>query len=135
MSGVQKLECCARVLGNNGWSGHKCTNKAKVERDGRHYCGTHDPEAIKRKRDAQNQKWDEERKAKYLKFQKQQAAEKLRDHKAACFDVLLSEMKRHLCILERAEAMPDKWQPLSVGTGIATLNGYRAAIAKAEATP
>ena len=32
------------------WSHYRpCTNKAKVERNGKHYCGIHDPEAQKAK--------------------------------------------------------------------------------------
>jgi hypothetical protein len=41
------------------------------------------------------------------------------------------ELLRHLPILERIEADPELWDKLTKGTGIATLNGYRAAIAKA----
>jgi hypothetical protein len=44
---------------------------------------------------------------------------------------LLSEMKRYLPLLERLEAEPALWERLTVSLGIATLNGYRAAIAKA----
>ena len=47
------------------WPVHnQCENNAKVERDGRRYCGTHDPVRIKEKQDARNKKWTEERKAK-----------------------------------------------------------------------
>lgn len=42
------------------------------------------------------------------------------------------EMLRYLPIIERAEADPELWQRLTEGTGIATANGYRAAIAKAK---
>jgi hypothetical protein len=41
---------------------------------------------------------------------------------------VLSEMKRYLPVLERAEADPELWQRLTQGTGIATLNGYRNAL-------
>ena len=44
-----------------------------------------------------------------------------------------AEMLRYLPVLERAEAEPELWERLTAGLGIATLNGYRAAIAKAEA--
>jgi hypothetical protein len=43
-----------------------------------------------------------------------------------------AEMRRYLPVLERAEADPELWERLTKGTGIATLAGYRAAIAKAE---
>ena len=41
------------------------------------------------------------------------------------------EMLRFLPIIERAEADPELWGRLTAGTGIATANGYRAAIKKA----
>ena len=44
---------------------------------------------------------------------------------------LHAEMLRYLPILERAEADPEIWEKLTDGLGIATANGYRAAIAKA----
>ena len=43
-----------------------------------------------------------------------------------------AEMLRYLPVLERAEADSELWARLTDGLGIATLNGYRAAIAKAE---
>jgi hypothetical protein len=42
------------------------------------------------------------------------------------------EMRRYLPVMERAESDPELWARLTEGLGIATLNGYRAAIAKAE---
>jgi hypothetical protein len=46
---------------------------------------------------------------------------------------LLSEMKRYLPVFELLEKNePEMWDFLTQGTGIATLNGYRNAIAKAE---
>lgn len=41
------------------------------------------------------------------------------------------EMVRFLPIIERAEADPELWAKLTAGTGIATANAYRAAIARA----
>lgn len=42
------------------------------------------------------------------------------------------EMQRYLPVLERAEADPALWDSLTAGLGIATLAGYRHAIATAE---
>lgn len=39
-------------------------------------------------------------------------------------------MQRHLEILERIEQVPHWWNLVTIGTGIATLNGYRAALEK-----
>ena len=45
------------------------------------------------------------------------------------------EMVRFLPIIERAEADPELWTRLTKGTGIATANAYRAAIAAATGEP
>lgn len=42
------------------------------------------------------------------------------------------EMQRFLEVIERAEADSEVWTRLTAGTGIATANAYRAAIAKAK---
>jgi len=42
----------------------------------------------------------------------------------------VGELGRHLELLERAEQIPEWWDTLTVGQGIATLNGYRNAIEK-----
>ena len=46
---------------------------------------------------------------------------------------LESEMRRYLPVIERAEQVPGLWGELTAGTGIATANGYRAALAPKEA--
>jgi hypothetical protein len=50
----------------------------------------------------------------------------------AAAPIMLKEMEMYLPILESLEKNePDMWDFLTQGTGIATLNGYRNAIAKA----
>ena len=44
---------------------------------------------------------------------------------------LLAEMKRYLPVLQALENKPSAWEWYTDSTGIATLNGYRNAIAKA----
>lgn len=45
---------------------------------------------------------------------------------------MYEEMRRYLPVLERLEAEPELWFRFTEGTGIATLNGYRHALRKAE---
>lgn len=45
---------------------------------------------------------------------------------------LLTEMSRYLPILEAIEGNPELWERLTARNGIATLNGYRNAIAKVK---
>ena len=60
-------KCSVRVGGENysALSGSPCRNPAKVERDGKFYCGMHDPDAIKGRREQRSveahEKWEVER--------------------------------------------------------------------------
>jgi len=49
--------CCGHVRNGYGFSG--CLNKAKVEREGKPYCGTHDPVKVKERREKINKKWED----------------------------------------------------------------------------
>lgn len=49
-------KCCRTLLGYGCRTFH-CKNAAKVERDGRFYCGVHDPEKDKARRAARDAKW------------------------------------------------------------------------------
>ncbi|MGZ3235751.1 MAG: hypothetical protein ACXU8A_00075 [Burkholderiaceae bacterium] len=46
--------CCAAVYSGDTWHRRSkpCGKKAKFDRDGKHYCGTHDPVTRKAKQDA-----------------------------------------------------------------------------------
>lgn len=50
-----------RPEGDRGWSGAppRCTRAATVARDGKDYCGQHDPEARDVRRKASQEKWQE----------------------------------------------------------------------------
>lgn len=54
-------------------------------------------------------------------------AERIKELESAA-PKMLAEMLRYLPVLDRAEADPELWGHLTHGLGIATLNGYRAAI-------
>lgn len=49
-------------------------------------------------------------------------------------DRAIREMKRYLPVLEMAESVNSLWAELTNGTGIATLNGYKAALEALEQT-
>ncbi len=48
MATQEKRTCCESV--GNYYNTHPCGNLAKVERNGKWYCGTHDPVAIDARR-------------------------------------------------------------------------------------
>ena len=76
--------CCDRVYDVNApWSMRfsPCSRRAKVERDGKHYCGVHDPERLKAKREERRVAWQE----KWDAVHKQRNRQAL-EH-AACLDL------------------------------------------------
>ena len=42
------------------WHRHRCITNGSIERDGKWYCGIHDPVKIAEKRKRGKEKWDEE---------------------------------------------------------------------------
>src|SRR5262249_44794443 len=49
---------CSQIVSRGRYS-TRCMNRAKVERNGRLYCSTHDPEAVKAKNVAWNQAFNQ----------------------------------------------------------------------------
>jgi hypothetical protein len=103
-----------------GYHHHPCGNSAKYEHEGRHYCKTHHPPAIAEKRAARDARWAAEavRLAKERKLQNE--VRELREHKAACFAVLLEALKY---AVDNPEFKSDEFDRMA-----------RAAIQKAEGT-
>jgi len=59
MSDIKSEQCQQHVFGERGFR-WQCQKRAIVDRDGKHYCKIHDPEYIKAKRKAWNEKWERE---------------------------------------------------------------------------
>ena len=64
------MDMCSVRVGGEGYSvssGSPCQNPAKVIRDGKPYCGKHDPDAVKARQESRNveanAKWAHEREA------------------------------------------------------------------------
>lgn len=110
----QAETCGASVFSN--YSSHRCGKRAKVERDGRHYCGTHDPAKAEKRNAEWRAKFDAEQAARAAK----ELAQKEMERKADCFDDLLAALQ----FIERGLS-------LAHPEGCAELNKARAAIAKA----
>jgi glutathione S-transferase len=84
-------QCSARVW--NGMSRSTCSRNAKVERNGLHYCGLHDPVRVKEKNDKRNAKWQEEWNAREERIAANKAAREATEKKIAAFDELLEAVK------------------------------------------
>ena len=54
-------QCHKIVYDRFGWRGHQCARPATVERNGRWWCTSHDPEAVATKQQKQREKYDARR--------------------------------------------------------------------------
>jgi len=69
-------QCCYRIPVDVGYrsTSKPCTRAGKVERNGKWYCGQHDPQAKAARRQAQNEKWEADLRARARLHQLQSAA-------------------------------------------------------------
>lgn len=88
-----KHTCCASVRVGDLYRWRPCGAAAKVERDGKHYCGRHDPVALDAKSKASKEKHNAELEAAraHRDAQVRQAAEHMR--RSALFDDLLTALR------------------------------------------
>jgi uncharacterized Zn finger protein (UPF0148 family) len=84
-----KHTCCTRV---GDWLGHACGKNAKYERDGKWYCGMHDPVAIKTKREAKNAEYAEAYNARSASEKAVFDKAKETQRRADCFDELVAAL-------------------------------------------
>lgn len=64
--------CSERVSGDGPWGSfhmHQCYHPGKVQVDGKWYCAVHDPAYIKKKRDAEQHKYDEKWAKRWIEIQ------------------------------------------------------------------
>lgn len=89
----EKKTCCARVNVSWPYKGDPCGKSAKVERDGKWYCGTHGPVRVEERRKARREaglaRYEAERAAHRAKLAS--AAEQKR--RADCYDDLLAALE------------------------------------------
>lgn len=96
-----EAKTCCRSTWTGRWINH-CHNKAKVERDGKWYCGIHDPEAVKQKRDKRNAAYEAELKETQARIDARAKAEAEMARRAGCFDDLLEALQGVLRVADRA---------------------------------
>ena len=87
-----KHTCCGRIQSNFRF--YTCGKAAKFERDGKHYCGTHDPVSIGEKNAVKNAAWKAEREAKDAARKAQLDKQAEIERRASCYDDLLEMLKR-----------------------------------------
>lgn len=120
----EKQRCCVMVYsGGYSISRYQCSKNASVERNGKHYCGIHDPvrkkEREEKKSAERRAKWEASNK----RYEKERAEADEQKRRAECFHDLLAELEHMLYIFDRG---------LGAGTiGRETCDKARAAITKA----
>jgi len=72
--------CCERVY-SSSYPGHTCGNPAKMEHEGKPYCGIHDPVKRAAREAASKAKWDALWKAKTERWAEEK---KLEERRTAC---------------------------------------------------
>ena len=75
----EKRKCCYQKFQNSRY--YPCGNNAKVLRDGKNFCGVHDPERLQAIHDATSLKYKQRRDARNLVWERQDA------ERAACHGV------------------------------------------------
>ena len=55
---ISGQKCCVKKFGGFGYADKSCKNAAKVERDGKFYCGVHNPA----RRETRSAEWSAKRK-------------------------------------------------------------------------
>lgn len=97
------LMCCDRVrAGSDGWRTRyrPCSRKATVERDGKRYCGQHDPHAVAERR----QRLDAEGQAKFKEQLAQRQLERAAPDLLAALEAVVSVADRKTDEFDQARA-------------------------------
>ena len=89
MSDVKK--CAAMTY--DGRAQYPCPNPGKIARDGKHFCGMHDPVAVREKYDAREAQRKAARKVELAAQLASDSASAEQARKAACFDDLLAALQ------------------------------------------
>lgn len=97
---IENYKCCEQVYSGSPYFPYTCGKTAKVERDGKHYCGIHDPVRLAEKRRRNQKAWDAEYEAKKKKFTEEKARADEQKRRADCFSDLLQALQIYQHIVE-----------------------------------
>ena len=84
-------KCSERISGR--FHSYQCSKSGKIERDGRWYCGTHDPVRIKEKREERDRKWSEGFRAQREDSEQRERDEAEQKRRADLFPELLDALE------------------------------------------
>lgn len=88
----QKHQCCEMVHHRAGWSSVRCGRGGAYEFEGKHYCGTHHPPAVKARNAERNERIykqmaEDEQQMKLKRLIRERDA-----YRAQCFDRLVNAL-------------------------------------------
>ena len=86
-------KCCGNV---GTWRFEACGKNAKFDRDGKHYCGTHDPVSKDARLEAKRVVWRVEHEQHIAAHNKKTALAAEQKRRADCYDDLLEALKMAL---------------------------------------
>lgn len=102
----EKQMCCATSYSGSSFFGHKCGKTANVERDGKHYCGIHDPVRRSENQQAKREQWRAEYQAKQKQWAKEKADADEQKRRADCYPDLLGALQGLMQVESRGRVMP-----------------------------
>src|SRR4051812_8790364 len=109
----EKQKCSARVSGEGRWGPfhqHPCQKAAKIEREGKWYCGTHDPVAKKKRDETTRARWQ-------AKFEADVNRDRIRSHAPQLLDALSHQIYRNHPYSETCDACLESIKALRSAKG------------------
>lgn len=91
--------CCEKTWPKGHSGSWPCANPAKVIRDGKPYCGVHDPVKVKARWEQKSAEWKEQAATKDAARAKADADSAERDRRADCYDDLLDALGAMVCLV------------------------------------
>jgi len=122
-------KCSKRISG--GFHSYQCSKSGKIERDGRWYCGTHDPVRIKEKREESARKWREMFRAQRSASEQREKDEAEQKRRADLFPELLEQLEKLLGMFE-SEIHNEYDGTSALDSRLSEADEARAAITKAR---
>jgi uncharacterized Zn finger protein (UPF0148 family) len=108
-----KHTCQARFYSQWSSTPSTCNKTAKMEHEGKHYCGIHDPVKKQAKRDEKHKEWNDRYEASKKAREEAEARKKLGEESIAKVEVLQSAVRELVWFLDEMITQ----QTLDKGTG------------------
>lgn len=75
----KELRCCEIVMDSTGWHSYQCSRKGTLKENGKLWCTQHAPSSVKKRRDAWQQKCDQESEQRDRTYRRDELRRKIAD--------------------------------------------------------